>query len=207
MNYSMVSVVILTSSLVGAFLFYEKKRGSVKEISVIATLAALAGVSRVPFAALPNIQPTTFLVILSGTIFGPAYGFLVGAIATLVSNSFLGHGPWTPWQMLAWGLAGWSAGFLKRMVQHPSRLLLASFAFCWGFLFDYIMNLWHWLFFVYPLNLKSFMAVYAASFYFDLMHGLGNFAFTYMLGKDFMNILSRFKERLYYSEIPYEKLD
>ncbi len=207
MNYGILSVAILMMSLFSVFYFYEKRRGYVKEIAIIATLSGLAGISRVPFAALPNVQPTTFLVILSGTVFGPFYGFLVGATAALVSNSFLGHGPWTPWQMLAWGLAGCSAGLIKKIVPNPSRLLLAVFAFCWGFLFDYIMNLWHWLFFVYPLNLKSFIAVYAASFYLDLMHAMGNFAFAYILGKDFMNILIRFKDRLSYSEIPCEKLD
>lgn len=207
MNYGILSIGILLISLFSIFFFYEKRKGSVKEISMIATLSGLAGISRVPFAALPNIQPTTFLVILSGTVFGPFYGFLVGATSALVSNSFLGHGPWTPWQMLAWGLAGCSAGIFKKIIPNPSRLLLAVFAFCWGFLFDYIMNVWHWLIFVYPLNLKSFIAVYAASFYFDLMHAAGNFAFTYILGKDFMNILIRFKDRLHYSEIPYEQLD
>ncbi|NPV43492.1 MAG: ECF transporter S component [Firmicutes bacterium] len=207
MNYGVISALVLLISLIFVFAFYEKRSTSIKEIVLIATLSAVAGVSRVPFTALPNIQPTTFLVITAGYVFGPKIGFMIGAIATAVSNSFLGHGPWTPWQMFAWGLAGASGGVLKRVVIKPSRLMLGLFGFCWGFLFDYIMNLWHWLFFVYPLNLRSFIAVYTASFYFDLMHAIGNFVFAYLLSTDFINAISRFKNRISYTEEPFEKIE
>lgn len=207
MDYGVLSVVVLVVSFAFVFISYEKRNGSVKEIALIASLSGLAGVSRVPFVALPNVQPTTFLVIISGYVFGPSFGFMVGAIATLVSNSFLGQGPWTPWQMLAWGLAGLSGGLLRKIIKKPSRLYLSIFAFIWGFLFGWIMNIWHWLFFVHDHTIKSFMFTYARSFYFDLMHSIGNFAFTYLLGKDFINILSRFKDRISYSEIPVEKIE
>ena len=207
MNYGIISVCVLAVVLIAVFIYYEKKRISVKEVSLIATLAGLAGVARVPFAVLPNVQPTTFLVIVSGYVFGPVFGFMVGVVATLVSNSFLGHGPWTPWQMLAWGLAGLSAGILGRFAKVPSRLGLSIFAFAWGFLFDYIMNLWHWLFFVYPLNIKSFIATYAASFYFDLSHAAGNFVFTFIFGIDIINTFTRFKNKLSYTVMPVKKLD
>ena len=35
-----------------------------------------------------------------------APGFAVGALAAPISNIWLGQGPWTPWQMAGWGLAG-----------------------------------------------------------------------------------------------------
>lgn len=196
MNYGLILGFCLVIIFVIVILFYEKRKISIKEISLLATLSGLAGISRVPFAAIPNVQPTTFLVIISGHVFGPFYGFMVGFIATLISNGFLGHGPWTPWQMLSWGLAGFSAGIVGKFNKNPSRLFLSIFAFCWGFLFDYIMNLWHFLTFIYPHTLKSFITVYSLSFYFDLMHALGNFGFMYFFGRDFVTILKRFKERL-----------
>lgn len=199
MNYGLISLGIVIIILIGILISYERKKMAIKEIALVSTLAAIAGLGRVPFAALPNIQPTTFFIIVSGYVFGPQYGFVVGAISTLVSNTFLGHGPWEPWQMIAWG-AGFSAGIMKLIMDKPSKLALGIFAFIWGFAFDYIMNLWHWLLFVYPLNLKSFIAINMASFYFDLMHAMGNFAFTYILGKDFIHILSRFKKRITYVE-------
>lgn len=201
MNYGLIAVILMIVFIGYFFISYERKNKNVKEIALMATIAGLAGVLRLPFAALPNIQPTTFIVIMSGYIFGPTAGFVVGAIATLVSNSFLGHGPWTPWQMVAWGLAGCSAGWISSLKLFDKRIPMAIFAFIWGFLFDYIMNLWHWLFFVYPLNLKTFIATYIASFYFDLMHATGNFIFVYFFGNDLMKLFKRFKDRLSYKKL------
>ncbi len=201
MNIGLFSICILLVGLFLIFFSYEKSDISIKEISLISTLAAVAGISRIPFAAIPNVQPTTFFVLLSGYVFGPVYGFMVGAVASLVSNSFLGHGPWTPWQMIAWGAAGISAGLLKKALPKPKRIPLSIFAFCWGFLFDYIMNLWQWIAFIYPHTLSTFIAVYAASFYFDLMHALCNFILTYLFGKNLINVLSRFRDKIHYTEI------
>lgn len=205
MNYGLMASLLLIITMLIGFVLYEKSTISSKQIALIAALSGIAGVVRIPFAGIPNVQPTTFLIIISGYVFGSRTGFLVGALAVLISNSFLGHGPWTPWQMLAWGLAGLSSGILKNILGSSNKWVLSIFAFCWGFLFDYIMNLWHWLFFIYPLNLKSFIAVYAASFYFDLLHAIGNFLFTYLFGKDVITILSRFKNKITYKEIQNQK--
>ncbi|WDC84309.1 ECF transporter S component [Caloramator sp. mosi_1] len=88
-----------------------------KEIGVIATLGAIAGVFRIPFGAIPNVQPTTFIVAVSGNVFGPFVGFLVGNVAAFVSNIFLGHGPWTIWQMFAWGLVGMISGCIRKRLR------------------------------------------------------------------------------------------
>ena len=66
----------------------------------------MAALGRVAFAALPNVKPTTDIVLISGYVLGGAPGFMVGAIAALASNLFFGQGPWTPWQMVAWGGVG-----------------------------------------------------------------------------------------------------
>lgn len=205
MNYGIIALSILIITIIIVFISYEKSRISSKKIALIATLSGICGIARVPFAGIPNVQPTTFLIIITGYVFGARMGFLVGILTVLVSNSFLGHGPWTPWQMIAWGLAGLSAGMLKKIVYKPKKIILSLFAFCWGFLFDYIMNLWHWLFLVYPLSLKSFIAVYALSFYFDLLHAISNFIFTYLFGEDVIKILSRFKDKVTYKEIENQK--
>lgn len=205
MDYGIVVALLLLLCFACFFILYEKKNLSVKHISLIATLSAVAGISRVPFAALPNVQPTTFLVIVSGYSFGPFFGFMIGAMAALVSNMFLGQGPWTLWQMLAWGIIGFISGMLRKVIKKPSRMFLSLFAFVCGFLFDYIMNLWYWLFFVRPLTIGSFLAAYATSFYFDLLHGGGNFAFAYVLGNDFITLLSRFAAKLSYRIVSSEK--
>ena len=52
----------------------------------------------------------TVIVAAAGVALGPRRGFAVGALAALASNFFLGQGPHTPWQMLAWGGCGLVAG-------------------------------------------------------------------------------------------------
>lgn len=183
------------------FLRFEKNHFSVKEISVIVVLVAIASLGRIPFAAFPNVQPTTFVVILAGICFGSTVGLVVGAVSALVSNMFLGQGPWTIWQMLAWGLCGASAGIFIRLFPGRSKWALVIFAFIWGYLFGWIMNIWHWLSFVYPLNFKSWLMINAASFWFDTLHALSNTFFILILGGDFIKILLRFKRRLLLSYI------
>ncbi len=201
MNLGIVLAALLLGMMALILWLYESRKTNVREIALVSTLAALAAVSRIFFAALPNIQPTTFIVVTSGFVFGPSFGFMTGAIAAFLSNNFLGHGPWTPWQMLAWGLAGLISGLIRKSGIHKSRMLFTVYAFMWGFLFDWLMNLWHWLFFIYPLNFRSFIAVYAASFYFDMLHAAGNGVFAFLFGKDLVNILGRYKEKLSYDRI------
>lgn len=201
MNWGVLIALALLALMAAVFWVYERKRTHVREIALVSTLAALAAVSRIFFAALPNIQPATFIVVSSGFVFGPSFGFMTGAVSAFLSNNFLGQGPWTPWQMLAWGLAGLVSGLMGKTGIQRNRWLFTLYAFAWGFLFDWIMNLWHWLFFIYPLNLRSFLAVYAASFPFDLLHAGGNGVFAFLFGKDLVLILGRYKDKLTYERV------
>jgi len=141
---------------------------------VIAVLAALAAVARVPFAPIAGVQPTTFLVMVSGYVFGARSGFMVGAIAALASNFFMGQGPWTPFQMLFWGLIGASAGLLGVVRPNASRAVMVSFGIIWGYLFGWLMNLFLVVVFIKPLTLKTVFLAYVASFPMDTMHALSN---------------------------------
>ncbi len=199
--WSLYSILAVFFILAVAFYVYERQGVSAREAALIATLAALAGLSRVPFAGLPAIQPTTFMVIIAGRVFGPGAGFMVGALASVVSNMFLGHGPWTPWQMLAWGLAGVSGGLFKYLFSRYHWLPMSLLALVWGFLFGWIMNTWHWVTFVYPLTFSSFFLTQATSFWFDALHGLTNAAFMFLAGGELSRILYRFRRRLSYARI------
>lgn len=203
---SFSSLMLVITALAAIHLLYERRRVAPAEIAVIATLAALAGVARVPFAAIPSVQPTTFLVLVCGRVFGPVAGFIIGSLAAFSSNFFLGHGPWTPWQMLAWGLAGVCGGLMPRGQGTFNRWLFTLVAFIWGFLFGWMLNIWHWLSFVFPLTIHSFAAVMLTSFAFDTMHAIGNALFMFLLGSELTAILQRFKRRLSFCYLPAEAL-
>lgn len=196
LNWSLLTLAVALLGLHGFFLRFEDRKPSSKEIALLAILSALAALVRLPFAAIPSVQPTTFLVIISGFVFGPGAGFMVGALAALISDFFLGMGPWVPWQMVAWGLAGAAAGFLGRWQKNFSRFLLVLFAAAWGYLYGVIMNTWHWLTFVYPLTWQTFAATYAVAFWFDTFHSIGNGIFMWFMGRDLIKVLERFNKRL-----------
>ncbi len=196
-RWSVNSLLLALLLLLVLFLRYEEKDFGAREVAVVGALAAVGAAGRVIFAAVPGLQPATFLVVLSGYVLGEESGFLVGALIALLSNIFLGHGPWTPWQMVGWGLAGFSGGLLSRLFRGKVRALpLALLACVWGFLFGWIMNLWFWLSFIYPLSWASYVATCAASFWFDLLHATGNLAFSLVLCRPMAEMLLRYRERM-----------
>ncbi|HHX96676.1 MAG TPA: ECF transporter S component [Clostridia bacterium] len=195
MSGAIIALVCLLFCLGTVFYNFEKKVVTAQEIALLATMTTLAALFRLPFAFFPNLQPTTFLVMITGYVWGSQKGFLVGALAALVSNFFLGQGPWTPWQMLAWGLCGALAGILGRKAVDYNSKKFAWLAFFCGYLFGWLINFWHWLAFIYPLNLKTWLVVCLASFPFDTIHALGNLMFSIILGPLFYPILKRFRQK------------
>ena len=200
-NWILVSFAIVMGIIILMYIRFERQGSDAKEVALVATMAAVAGITRVPFAAIMSFQPTTFLVMITGYVFGAQTGFMVGATAALISNFFLGQGPWTPWQMCCWGLCGIIGSLLGRGQQKfRTGAFVAASIFC-GYLFGWIMNIWHWIGFVYPLNMETFLATYIASFPFDTVHAIGNAMFTMLFGHSFYVILKRFQKRMVVTRI------
>ena len=103
---------LLTLVVVLFFASYEASRPRLRDIMPTVVLAALAAAGRILFAPIPDFKPVSAIAIIAGVAFGRKSGFMVGALAALASNFFFGQGPWTPWQMYAWGLVGYGAGLL-----------------------------------------------------------------------------------------------
>lgn len=166
-----------------------------KEVSLTAMLGAVSAVSRIPFAAIPSLQPCTFIIGSTGYVFGVARGFAVGVLTAVVSSFFLGFGPWTLFQAIAWGLAGIFFALLGRF--KLPVFALAGFGFLWGYVFGFIMNLWYLTAFGFPFTIKTVIALQLASFWMDTVHAAGNAAFFLIFGKRVVAILERFKQRFF----------
>ena len=174
---------------------FERRKVAGRELVMLAVLAAIAAVSRVPFASIPSVQPTTFVIIVTGIAFGAESGFVVGALAALVSNLFLGQGPWTPWQMYAWGMIGLSAGLLRNTWMMKRSYGRIMFGFITGILFGWVMNLWYFVSLGEQVELATIMTYYGASFYFDLAHALSNVFFLLIFARSWIKILQRFRKK------------
>ncbi|MBB6670318.1 ECF transporter S component [Cohnella nanjingensis] len=197
-NSLLIGVVLVLLSMIPFLLRFERRERQARELVLLAVLAAIASVSRIPFAALlPGFTPVTFVVIVSGVVFGAEAGWMVGAVSALVSNLFLGQGPWTPWQMFAWGLAGYTAGLLAhRRPFWRRRMPLAAFGVCWGFLYGWIMNLTLVLdFWTRDHSWSAIAALYAAGLPFDGVHAGANLFFLGVFGPAWIALLERYRRK------------
>ncbi|MDT3427109.1 energy-coupling factor transport system substrate-specific component [Paenibacillus forsythiae] len=194
-HYLLLSLALLCAALLPLFLRLERRKLEPRELVLLAVLAAVAAVSRIPFAALPSVKPVSAIVILSAYVFGAEAGFLIGAVAALVSNLYFGQGPWTPWQMFAWGMTGLTAGWLRNTRWMRTRPGLLLFGFVWGFVFGWIMNIWHLIGLPDAFSLGLVATVYSTSFYFDLAHALSNVVFLSILAGGWIQVLERFRKK------------
>lgn len=115
-KYIYISILILLYTIIPFFMVFEKRKPKARELVMVAVMSALAACGTLACFMMIPFQAGTALVIIAGIALGPEEGFLVGALARFVCNFFLGHGPWTPWQMVCWGLLGFLAGLVFNKV-------------------------------------------------------------------------------------------
>ncbi|MNO21762.1 hypothetical protein D3C76_115380 [compost metagenome] len=194
-HYMLLSLVLLAVALLPLFIRLERRPLESRELVLLAVLSAVAAVSRIPFAALPSVKPVSAIVILSAYVFGAEAGFIIGAVAALVSNIYFGQGPWTPWQMFAWGMVGLTAGWLRNTWWMKKKAGMLAFGFVWGFLFGWIMNIWYLISLPDAFSWGLVAAAYASSFYLDLAHALSNVFFLAVLAGGWTKVLKRFRKK------------
>src|SRR5688572_5115572 len=168
MSWLLASLAVLAFGLAAGVLWYERSHPSSRVLALVATLAALAALGRIAFAPLPNVKPTTDIVLLTGYVLGGAPGFMVGAVAALASNLFFGQGPWTPWQMAGWAGAGLlGAGLARVFGRELGRVSLAAACAVAGLGFGALMNLSLWVTFSGDHTLEKLGAYFVTSLPFD----------------------------------------
>ena len=188
-----LAVLLAAFAVVAAgFAWLEGGTVSARDLTLVATLGGLAAAGRVLFAPVPGVQPVTVIVAAAGVALGPRRGFAVGALAAIASNFFLGQGPHTPWQMLAWGGCGLLAGLARPLLRR--RLVFAAFALLIGFAFGTLMDVWLWLAF-YPHTEAALAARLAAGVPFNVAHAAGNVALALVAGPELRRVLERFERR------------
>lgn len=209
---------LLTAALVGLSVLalvveVQGQTLSAKTIALLGVLVALTSVLRFVDVVIPlpgGFSPIFVPIILAGYVFGPRFGFLMGALTLPVSSLITGGvGPWLPFQMFAAGWAGLTAGWLP----HPkgraaSVSMLCAFGFIWGLLYGAIINLYFWPFALGPveqswtqgLSLRVALARYA-TFYtvtslgWDLVRAFWNLILLLVLTTPLVKVLTRFQRR------------
>ncbi len=203
MSWQVGSALVVSLAAVAGVLWYESRRPGAKLVALVAALAALAVAARVLFAAVPNVQGTTDVALLSGYVLGPAPGFMVGALAALASNLFLGQGPWTPWQMVGWGAAGLGGALLASVAgRQLGRWPLALSCGAAGLVFGAWMDLFTLTNFAAQTSADGYIAIATLSLPFNVAHAIGNFALCAVFGPAFVRVVERFRRRLHVQWAP-----
>ena len=127
-NYYVTSLLAIIYAMLPFFVMFEKRKPQARELVTIAVMCAIAVSSRAAFIWLDNFKPILAIIIITGVSLGAEAGFLTGALSMLVSNIIFGQGPWTPWQMFAFGLAGFLSGLLFELhIINKSKVKLCVF--------------------------------------------------------------------------------
>ena len=197
-NHYLVSVGLIVLAIVVFFLSFEKKKNHAREIVTLAVMCAIAVASRVIFSVIPNFKPVLGIIMLTGMALGPGAGFLTGAMTAFVSNFIFGQGPWTPWQMFAYGVAGALAGLLckKGIMTEKKRLLTAVLGYVMiQFMVGPILDVCSIFTMKLDLSGSAALAVFAYGFVPNLIHGLATAVTLFLLAKPMMEKLNRMKEK------------
>ncbi len=196
MTWQAGSLLVLMLALAGGFGWYERTRADARVVALVATLAALATVGRIAFAAIPNVKPTTDIVLVSGYALGGGPGFAVGAVTGLVSNFFFGQGPWTPWQMAAWGVTGMTGAGLALITRNRiGRLPLAVVCTVIGFAFTVVQDVGDWV--TYSDHSAAQLLTYVGTgLGFDVIDAVGCLLFALAFGPALLRSIQRFSRRL-----------
>ena len=173
--YYLISTMIILELMVPFFLRFESRRPQARELVILAVMAALATVSRIVFSFSPFLKTITGIIMITGIAFGPEAGFLTGAVSAFASNFFFSQGPWTPWQMFAYGFGGFFAGLIfHRHRQWAKPWLLAPFGFLTILLIvGPMLDTCTVFTMLTKFTRKNVLAVYAAGVMYNVNHGIG----------------------------------
>jgi energy-coupling factor transport system substrate-specific component len=196
MSWQAVSLAILVLVIAAGFAWYERSRPPSRIVALVAALAALAVAGRLVLAPIPNVVATTDIVLFTGYAIGGGPGFVVGALAALVSNFWLGQGPWTPWQMAGWGMVGIGGAALAAATgRHLGRIGLALACGVAGLAYGALLDLSVMVTYGGEQSLDRYLALSVRGIPFNVAHAAGNFVLALVAGPALVRMLERFRER------------
>ena len=195
-RYYISSLIMILLSMVPFFLSFEKRKPQAREIVTLSVMCAIAVASRAAFVMVPHFKPMTGIIIITAMAFGAEAGFLTGAVSGFVSNFLFGQGPWTPWQMFAYGIAGFlagvlaKAGLIKGEKKVPAAVFGAVTVFCIvGPILDTST-----LFMMSSEITKEYAAsIYLSGLPVNAVHAVSTFLTVFLLGRPITEKLNRIK--------------
>jgi uncharacterized membrane protein len=192
--YVFLALCTAVLSCVPFFARFEKGRTRTKNLVVLAAMVTLSVAGRSVFAFLPNFKPVTAIVVITGIYLGAENGFLCGALSALLSNFLFGQGPWTPFQMLAWGLIGLFASSLSALLK-KSRAALCIYGVFSGVFYSFLLDVFATLWQDGVFNPERYLALMLTALPVTAAYAISNVIFLLLLSKPIGEKLERIKNK------------
>ncbi len=183
-----VSLFIAILTIILFVIGFEKKEIGTRRTVIVSIMTALSVVGRF----IPFFKPVTALTVITAIYLGGEAGFAVGAFSALISNFYFSQGPWTPFQMLAWGLIGLAAGALAKPLK-KSKIFLLIFGVISGVAFSLIMDVWTVLWYNDGFDTALYLSAIVTALPHTILYSISNFLFLFYLSKPFGDKLQRIK--------------
>lgn len=193
-HYAWISLCAAVLSCVPLFWTFEKRETTSKELTVLAVMIAISAAGRFLFAWLPGFKPLTAITVIAAIWLGKEVGAVVGSLSAMISNFYFGQGPWTPFQMFAWGAIGFLAGVLAGPLK-KSRLALCAFGALAGVLFSALMDIWTVLWADGTFNFTRYAAALLSALPVTVEYAVSNVLFLLILAKPMGEKLERVKKK------------
>ena len=187
-KHLVVSFAVAVLSVVLFITGFEKKQTGTRRQVLVSIMIALSIAGRL----IPFFKPVTAITVMTAIYLGGEAGFLVGSFSALLSNFYFGQGPWTAFQMLAWGLIGLFAGFLAKPLKKSTAALLA-YGVLSGVAFSLIMDIWTVLWYAGDFHISLYWAALATAVPHTVLYAVSNFIFLLLFSKPFGEKLNRIK--------------
>lgn len=198
-SFYLTSTLAVICVLVPFFAAFEARKPPAHDLVVVAVLCALAVVGRAAFFWLPYVTAISAVIIVAAIAMGPTAGFMIGALSLFLSNFLFAQGPWTPWQMFAYGLTGFVFGALavrgtipRCNLSRRQKLLLSAGGFAFvvcitGPLLDtssvFLM--------LNPVTTEGALAIYATGLPVNVIHGVSTAIVLYLIANPLLDQLER----------------
>ena len=191
-HYALASLLVTLMSLVLFSCGFERRKTGTRRMILVAVMTALSVVGRFIFGVIPGFKPITAVVVITAMYLGSEAGFLTGALSALISNFSFGQGPWTPFQMLSWGILGLLAGIMSRPLR-KSRILMSLYGVFAGVGYSLIMDVWTVLWYNGEFNAGLYLAAMVTALPHTISYAISNVIFLNILARPFGEKLERIK--------------
>lgn len=150
-----------------------KSKLTIKDITIMALMVAIIEVSKVALAQIPNVELTSFWIIMFALYFRSRI-FYVIPVFILIEGAMYGFGLWWIMYLYAWPLLAVVTLLLRRMKGAWEWSMVSGiFGLSFGFLCA--------IPYIFTSGIYGAFTYWVAGIPFDLIHGIANFAIMLVL--------------------------